>query len=102
MKMNKKGQIFALIFYILFLIGGIVAFYYWYTYPASEERIVPLVLFISGTGLICMGLIGLWTIFRTGGNNCWGDIIEGKPEAIELLHERIKRIEEMPDDKTKN
>jgi hypothetical protein len=106
--MNKKGQIFALIFYIIFLFVGITLLYIWYTSPdlsarcsvSIEEQITPLILFISGTGLVCIGLIGLWTIFRTG-TSCWGDILEGKPEAIELLHERIKRLKKMPNNKNK-
>jgi len=43
---------------------------------------------LSGVGII---------IHAFTPSHCWQDILEGKPEALELLDERIERLEKIPE-----
>lgn len=59
--------------------------------------IVNLVVIFGMALLIFVGAAIIWSSVRT--THCWGDILDGDPEALELLDERIKRLESLQEEK---
>jgi uncharacterized membrane protein len=105
------GMLFNLFIGIVIVIAGIYLLI-WQPYShllpagckigifAGEQTLGCMVLNILPIVLIAfvlfLGAIIIYSSLRP--SHCWQDIMDGDPEALALLDERIKRIESMKDE----